>query len=721
MKTFPLLTLFPIALLTTAALADSVIHLEDDAAVLRFEASADKPLSGRSGEFQIAPDHLWGLVLQQPGKPWAAGPQQVVVSKGQTLHASATDRELTVVTDGLTTATGTIPIRVELKITLQSGGWVGSLAVSNRSTDWIVRDVRFSAFGGITSPADRNYEVLWPNGLGQRFASPTEFGARSFSYPSGTGTMQWIAFAGGADGLYLGVHDGNRTAKEFRLNWPERSRFDPAISHLTFAGPGESASTAPVVLRSYQGSWHHAARTYRAWFDTAIPMSPQPAWAKSRTGWLLAVMKQQNGEVLWGYHDIDLLCDIADQRGLDTLGLFGWAHGGHDRFFPEFAPDPLMGGPAALKAALARARARGKKTILYANGIMMDVTTGFYAQHGNEVALLRDNRELNLLSVRKFHSSPPVPFALACAGAELWQERMLHLALQAQRLGADGILFDQLGTGGGGICFADHHAHGPYGTPTGPLRFPMVRAIAARVREVDPNFIIATEGMTDGLLESVGYFHGWGTGFTRERAPDAQTADMFPRGNDYPALLRYTFPEWPGTIRHPTPGLDAAHANHAILLGLGLEIEGRYRADKLYLERNVVPDGEAYADVTYYPPDYRLLASLPPHRAAEISARTAALRRRHAEFLMEGRFRDVDGIELTGSGVVAAVFAAASGHRAVVLVNQTAAPQAFTLKTEFGAPVTADNIDQNAIDPHAVLAPFECRVLRFATPSPQSE
>ena len=245
----------------------------------------------------------------------------------------------------------------------------------------------------------------------------------------------------------------------------------------------------------------------------------------------------------------------------------------------------------------------------------------------------------------------------------------------------------------------------------------MAAEIAAKMHAIDPEFVVATEGMTDGLLDSVVFFHGWGTGFTSPRRTGSQTADMFQRGNDFPQLLRYTFPDWVGTIRHPTPGIDAYHANQAVLLGLGLEIEGRYEPDKAYLERGVVPGSSDYDDVTYFPPDYQLLGSLPPNRATEIIERTAALRRRNADVLMEGRFVDDEGIRFQGEGGAAAVFQAKSGARVVVLVNRTDSPRPFTLTTEFGAPLRAENIDQKDVAPVAPLSAFECRVIRFAAPA----
>ena len=58
-------------------------------------------------------------------------------------------------------------------------------------------------------------------------------------------------------------------------------------------------------------------------------------------------------------------------------------------------------------------------------------------------------------------------------------------------------------------------------------RFSMLAGIAAQMRSIDPQFAIATEGMIDGLLESVSFFHGWGTGSGAPTDPRSSAPSMF--------------------------------------------------------------------------------------------------------------------------------------------------------------------------------------------------
>ena len=70
---------------------------------------------------------------------------------------------------------------------------------------------------------------------------------------------------------------------------------------------------------------------------------PGTRLARNASGWLLCILKQQNGEVMWDYRSLNALCDVADKRGLDMLGLFGWAHGGHDHLYPDYNRTPMGG------------------------------------------------------------------------------------------------------------------------------------------------------------------------------------------------------------------------------------------------------------------------------------------------------------------------------------------------------------------------------------------
>ncbi|NUQ01287.1 MAG: hypothetical protein HUU35_15685, partial [Armatimonadetes bacterium] len=466
----------------------------------------------------------------------------------------------------------------------------------------------------------------------------------------------------------------------------------------------------PLVLAPYAGAWQVAASRYRRWFDSQVAVLAAPPWVRECSGWLLAVLKQQHGEVMWDYRTgLDELCDLALERGLDVLGLFGWAHGGHDGRYPEHYPDPLMGGAPALRAALTRARERGLRTILYANGSLIDTATDFYRYVGNEALALRENRELYLQSIRKFHSATPVTFAMGCLGAEAWRRQLRSLAQQALELGADGILFDQLGVFGPLSCFATHHRHATPAEAFTRERVSLLSEIATAMRQQNPEFVVATEGVIDALAGAVGFYHGWGTGFAQPTAPQ----HMFGGENAFGDLFRATFPELVMTQRQANPMTTRAEAHYALVHGLRHEIETRYPADVRYLREGRLPEPADYADCAYYPPDVETVRSLTADEAAACLQALTAFGQRHAAFLRHGRFVGERGFINASDGLVAKAFTAGD-QLAVCVWNPTAEARPCEISVPNGRLVSCAEPHSETVDPASPLGAETVRLLVFA-------
>ncbi|ANE48520.1 hypothetical protein SY83_22055 [Paenibacillus swuensis] len=608
----------------------------------------------------------WSLTAQLPSQPWKPGVKLLLSSKDCSGQAEAVDQGYLIRYSRLSESVPFSKIQIEMRILeTASQKWDISLHIQNHNEQaWYIREVVGVKLSGIQASGE-NSNLYWPNGLGQRFRGFQAIGSRSMSYPSGTGTMPWFALAcENSGGLYFGTHDPDKGKLDIHANHNELlDVLDVSVKHHPYIQPGGSWNSPTFVIQAFQGTWHEAAQIYRSWYDSHASIITPPQWVRRSSGWLLSVMKQQNGEVMWDYHSgIDQLCQVAEERGLDTLGLFGWAHGGHDRCFPDFIPDQLMGGKEALRKALGRAKERGMRTILYANGVIMDLMTEFYRYHGNDAALLLENQELQVSSVRKFRSATPVPFAMGCTGSDVWQNRMLELAIQAYELGADGILFDQIGVYGPDECHNPNHKHKTPATAYTTERSQIIHSIATHMRSLSPDFAIMTEGIHDSVLSGISYVHGWGCGFRPEETHASAGEEPFPE------MFRYTFPELPMTQRHPTAMMDRYYANFAVLYGLRFELETRYRADVQYLLQDKLPESEDYEDVVYYPPDHELMRSIPPAEAKQYLRQVIEFCKKYSDYLWEGRFLDTTGFELIGlsEGLTAKAYAA--GDRIAVLV-----------------------------------------------------
>ncbi len=366
-----------------------------------------------------------------------------------------------------------------------------------------------------------------------------------------------------------------------------------------------------------------------------------------------------------------------------------------------------MGGEEELRKALAAARRLGLRTILYANGQLMDTATEFYRWHGNDACSWQANHEPHVQSIRKFNSSTPVTFALGCHGAPVWQGKMRSLALAAERLGADGILFDQVGVAGAVECHNPAHSHAHPGTGWAEERVAFYAKLCAELRAINPAFAIMTEGIFDALGAHMAWFHGWGTGF----APKPIYEFLGDGESDFPGLFRTAFPEVPLIQRFSTPVLGRAEANHAILHGLSHEIESRWPADLRYLEYNEAPTNDAYADCTYYPPDVKLMQSVTSQEGRAYLRLLCEFASAHADLLRHGTY--IGDEEVAGTGILNATARIAGKHAGVIVVNPGA--ELVTVQPTFSSlPAHSAHEPESAtVDPASPIPPCSVRLYRY--------
>ena len=321
--------------------------------------------SKKSGEITVstAIKKLWKLTLKNEKETNGFGvknydfePSEVeIIQKGN---------EFTLAYNHVKQGSRVVPVKAVFRIFVKNERFCFSASLSNSDKEWLLRELTYPVFTDIKT-TDKFGNVYLPSGLGQRFEDPASLGKKSFDYPSGKGTMQWFSINASNTGLYIASHDSSRSKKQFSVGYSNDAKsFNSSVTFPIFKNDFE---TPEVVVSTYQGKWHEAAKLYRSWYDSHFNLPQIPAWVKQESGWMLAILKQQNGYVMWKYHELDQLCDIAEKNGFKTIGLFGWAHGGHDYLYPNYLPDDLMGGRIALQTAIQRAHKRGFKIVLYAN------------------------------------------------------------------------------------------------------------------------------------------------------------------------------------------------------------------------------------------------------------------------------------------------------------------------------------------------------------------
>ena len=620
-----------------------------------------------------------------------------------------------------------IRIAIEKRNTERGVSYAGTIENNEKG----VRIVSFNGpkLDAVDIDPDKAYFYV-PTGFGSRIAfrsdgksvAPWE-GNRAFRYyktrlyPSRALTMPWVALDTGNGTYYAAVHDPMAMAKMIGMRWHHRANLaDVRFRHLVSIKTGDSWKLPDTVFERMAGDWHEAAKRYRAWYDATHPavLSAVPKWPGDLTGWLLVIMKQQNEELMWPYTDIPKLCDVAERNGLNCIGLFGWTVGGHDHLYPDYDPDPKMGGVPALKAGIAEAHRRGIRVCIYANGQLQQIgATKFWDEHGKNIALTRRDGSFLVQTYHKYRNIPVYQFALGCLYGSAWSERMSALARQAAGFGADAILYDQQGVMCPLECWGEGHGHPTPWYSFAQERPAFLRNIADGIRKENPSFSIFTEGLHDSILDSIGVFHSYTPGAFKRDALDVRGRDEG-KANlcAFPEIFRYTFPETVLTTRFPTPMEPRYLANYATVFGLRHEIEIRYMPDREYVLDGKVPTKADYGEVRNLP-DIGEMQATPQKTANTYLKAVCDFQRKYAKYLLRGTFVDDEGFSVQGKGLVAKRFVADDCSSAVCVWNVADKPVPVAING-LGAPASATEPEAGVVAPDTPLAPDTLRLYRFA-------
>lgn len=595
-------------------------------------------------------------------------------------------------TETVTSDCGVIPgVSVDIRWEKDGDDLVAKATVRNDNPDYVVKSLEGPVVEGLDFRLE-DYHLMMPVGMGELYRKcPSEPDDKapmlrdalwkknggkymlSAGYPSRNMSMQWCAFASEERGLYFASHDPARKGKEFNVVFdPSDSSFSVSIRHLFTCFAGQEYEVPETRIHTYRGTWHKAADYYKSWFDGCFEYVRQPDWIKECSGWLLAITKQQNEEVMWDYDEFaGGLSDAAIDRGLDIIGLFGWAHGGHDRFYPDYYPDPARGGEGGLRKALKGIRNRGLRSIMYVNGQLIDQDgTHFWPDTGRFITMMKKDGTLISETWHKYYDAPARTHGRACFSCDVWRRRMLSLAKMAQAYGADGIIYDQLATRSPLFCYGESHGHTVPAVVVEQDRLDFIKEIREEMTKIDPEFVVMTEGVADYEMSCINIFHGC----SFDVYPPDQAA-MEDRLNGragatwFPEMMEYTFPEMLMTVRNPAPVTSRNMSNFTLVSHLKNEIECRYSADVRYLKENHIPEIEDYANVTTKP-DLSLVRSQDPAVMSVYQKCLADFQARHKDLLRFGRFMDTQGFTFKGSHELCMAKAFASGGRTgVVLWN----------------------------------------------------
>lgn len=601
-----------------------------------------------------------------------------------------------------------VPVTIRFGVSKDNDAFVAHPYVRNDEDDYVITHFTGPILRGLETTLD-DCDLLLPVGLGEKWLSlpvgmkgdvnhtraryeswilDENSGEYRFfmsrSYPSTGESMQWCAFDYGDWGLSFLKEDSSFEAKSCAVSYSPESK-SMSFSYtdmLTCFGGGEE-ELPPLVVYPYSGDWHVAADYYRAWYDTVRSPIEQPEWSKGLSGWLLAILKQQNDEVIWPYSSLATnLAKAAKDRGIDVVGLFGWHHGGHDRFYPDYHPDTLLGGEDELISGLKGMKEQGLHPVMYFNGQLIDQNgTSYWPDSAKYVAIVNKDGTYVTESYHKYKTTVGRTFGLGCSLSKAWENRLLNLAIMAESLGADGIIYDQLAVRPPTWCYSPDHGHPVPGLASAKSRTEMLERIREELRKINPNVIVMTEGFCDAEMHVINMFHAWGFAMARPERAEAN-AMAAGEGNSipFPEMARYTFPDLSITVRDPSPMSDSLSLGYLTVYGLLEEIEARYKPDYWCVVEDKPVKPEDYSTVVGPPGGHNFV--LNPVDTRVYTRQVMDLRREYEDILLKGRFTDNKGFSISTPSKYLIAKSFTNGDRMGVVVWNTSCDQSSTYQVD---------------------------------------
>jgi hypothetical protein len=175
----------------------------------------------------------------------------------------------------------------------------------------------------------------------------------------------------------------------------------------------------------------------------------------------------------------------------------------------------------------------------------------------------------------------------------------------------------------------------------------MLNSLQAHSKQIGKNFAFLSEHINDLYSCYLDAVHGLMVNPGPQGALAAVSADADTvRVINYPALFRYSFPETIITIRNPAPHIGDRMAKFALTYGFRPEMELRYQADCDDILNDTYKTSRLYA------------------------LKINELRKKYAEQLLRGEFRDTDELAAVPQGLTATSFVNGD-TMAAVLWNDT--------------------------------------------------
>lgn len=558
---------------------------------------------------------------------------------------------------------GALPITFTAIVTLKDGKLSFDGTLENQSSYW-VETVEYPYFGDLNPPKKNSAvsaRTMWYGNLGDDQIYPNfgnEKGYWGVDFPTktfGSNRSLFCLLQANSEGIYVEMSDPKLPYYlEYTFEQhpglthggvvPKTDEFsgfpvhlDFRLCHFIFAAPGSTTRFAPIVLRGYKGDWHAGVDVYKEWRNTWFKKPHLPEWARDVHSWTMLRMNTPEEDYTISYKKFLEYGEEYAKYGVKAVQLIGWNIGGQDRGDPSQDIDPNLGTWQEFHDSIAKTQALGVNVILFAKLNWADLTTKWYKDE------LYKYEAKDPYGIRYEQGGYNYVTPTQLAGINTRRRAVMdfqdprYQALVAKEfqkilaLGSTGWLWDEVCHHAGALYnFAPGHGYNPPGYIYGG-DLPISEELRAAADKVSPDFIFGGEGPQDWLMQ---YFPVNEAGLSA------------------------------------TPICQYLDTQHSVMLAGVSGFDDREALNMVLLKRCVAQ----YEPFLYkgHLHDFPL--------TMEYGKKIDDLRRKYKAYLWDGDFRDNLGAEVSANRQFQySVFRAASGKRAVVVVNPSS-EEAITAK-----------------------------------------
>jgi len=389
---------------------------------------------------------------------------------------------------------------------------------------------------------------------------------------------------------------------------PDGQLLSFAWVHFPFTKPGQTWSSPPVGISVHRGDWHATADRYRRWLEPRWkPPHPPPRLSQS-IGYQVIQLRNFDGQPNHRFQDIPRLAADGLKYGVADLCVWDpitclYLRPDEGDFWDEFDPSQSLDD---LRAGVAEAKRLGANVSTMVNYRLVRMNSQLFRALGGGAQVVRSLYGSPVIedwsTCSSGHAGFRTPYlarqaAVLCQKSASFRRRAIEVTRKTLDLGFTSLFIDQAFETK--PCFAEGHGHdSPADTHAAALEW--FEEAVEMVRKRDPDAYVI--GETTDVFGSQYLDLAWNWAW-------ASLA---------PEVMRYTIPEtlhcW--VVDHQPKALNRAFAMGFLA---------------------AFTTGMAEKSLAAYP------------EFGERVARLAALKKRCAEWIASGRFRDRIGIEATGA------------------------------------------------------------------------